>query len=76
MPLRFNRETPVEILAGSTEYELEFTVVNKSSISHFYPYPNPFTTQMRFVFTPYRCQGARPTFGAHYDHEWQGGKRN
>lgn len=38
-------------LAGSTEYELEFTVVNKSSISHFYPYPNPFTTQMRFVFT-------------------------
>jgi len=38
-------------LAGSKEFELEYTVVNKSSITHFYPYPNPFTTQMRFVFT-------------------------
>ncbi|MDZ4667789.1 MAG: C25 family cysteine peptidase [bacterium] len=38
-------------LAGGKEFELEFTVVNKSTITHFYPYPNPFTTQMRFVFT-------------------------
>jgi hypothetical protein len=38
-------------LAGGEDYELEYTVVNKSSITHFYPYPNPFTTQMRFVFT-------------------------
>lgn len=37
--------------AGGKEYEIEFTVVNKSTITHFYPYPNPFTTSMRFVFT-------------------------
>ncbi len=37
--------------AGAREYEIEFTVINKSTITHFYPYPNPFTTQMRFVFT-------------------------
>lgn len=37
--------------AGAKEYEIEFTVINKSTITHFYPYPNPFTTQMRFVFT-------------------------
>jgi flagellar hook assembly protein FlgD len=37
--------------AGGKAYEIEFTVVNKSTITHFYPYPNPFTTQMRFVFT-------------------------
>lgn len=37
--------------AGNNEYQVDFTVVNKSSITYFYPYPNPFTTQMRFVFT-------------------------
>ena len=37
--------------AGTKDYEVVFTVVNKSTISYFYPYPNPFTTQMRFVFT-------------------------
>ena len=31
--------------------ELEMQVRNASTISHFYPYPNPFTSQMRFVFT-------------------------
>ncbi|OYU95172.1 MAG: hypothetical protein CFE21_12770 [Bacteroidetes bacterium B1(2017)] len=37
--------------AGSNDFELDFNVINKSSISYFYPYPNPFTTQMRFVYT-------------------------
>lgn len=37
--------------AGNTEYQVDFNVLGKSTITHFYPYPNPFTTQMRFVFT-------------------------
>jgi len=37
--------------AGGKDYEIEFTVINKSTITHFYPYPNPFTSSMRFVFT-------------------------
>jgi hypothetical protein len=37
--------------AGNNEYEIEFTIVNKSSISNFFPYPNPGTTNIRFVFT-------------------------
>jgi len=31
--------------------EFQFEIKQAESISHFYPYPNPFTTQMRFVFT-------------------------
>lgn len=37
--------------SGGTEFVSDFAVVNKSSITHFYPYPNPFTTSTRFVFT-------------------------
>jgi hypothetical protein len=37
--------------AGVNDYEIDFNVLNKSTISQFYPYPNPFTTQMRFVYT-------------------------
>ena len=37
--------------AGSTEYMINFTVINKASATNFYPYPNPFTTSMRFVYT-------------------------
>ena len=37
--------------AGSTEYLINFTVINKASATNFYPYPNPFTTSMRFVYT-------------------------
>lgn len=32
-------------------YEIRFEVINESSITHFYPYPNPFSTSTRFVFT-------------------------
>jgi hypothetical protein len=37
--------------AGENYYQVDFEVINESSITHFYPYPNPFTTSMRFVFT-------------------------
>ncbi|MSQ79905.1 MAG: hypothetical protein EXR21_09615 [Flavobacteriaceae bacterium] len=37
--------------AGSGSYEVRFKVVNKSMISRFYPYPNPFSTKAKFVFT-------------------------
>ncbi|UZD24325.1 putative type IX secretion system sortase PorU2 [Algoriphagus halophytocola] len=36
----------------STEpYEITFEVINESQITNFYPYPNPFSTSVRFVFT-------------------------
>lgn len=37
--------------AGITEYMINFTVINQASATNFYPYPNPFTTSLRFVFT-------------------------
>jgi len=37
--------------AGRQEYESDFQIVTASTATHFYPYPNPFTSQMRFVFT-------------------------
>ena len=35
----------------TSDYIIEYKVINKSEISNFYPYPNPFSTSMRFVFT-------------------------
>ncbi|WP_297335088.1 C25 family cysteine peptidase [Algoriphagus sp.] len=32
-------------------YEVNFEVINESQITNFYPYPNPFSTRVRFVFT-------------------------
>lgn len=37
--------------ASNNDYEIDFEVINASSITNFYPYPNPFTTQTKFVFT-------------------------
>lgn len=37
--------------ASENDYEISFEVINESSITHFYPYPNPFSTSTRFVFT-------------------------
>lgn len=37
--------------AGVEPYEINFEVINESTITHFYPYPNPFSTNCRFVFT-------------------------
>ncbi len=36
---------------ANTAYTIDFEVVNASSITHFFPYPNPFTTHTQFVFT-------------------------
>ncbi|MDN3202894.1 C25 family cysteine peptidase [Algoriphagus sediminis] len=36
---------------SSEPYEITFEVVNESQITNFYPYPNPFSTSVRFVFT-------------------------
>jgi hypothetical protein len=38
-------------LSGNNSYEVLFTVINESTITNFYPYPNPGTTNIRFVFT-------------------------
>jgi flagellar hook assembly protein FlgD len=35
----------------NNDYTINFEVINESSITHFFPYPNPFTTQTQFVFT-------------------------
>lgn len=37
--------------SGTNQYRISFTVENKPTISYFYPYPNPFSTSCRFVFT-------------------------
>jgi hypothetical protein len=37
--------------AGTEPYEIRFEVINESQITHFYPFPNPFSTSTRFVFT-------------------------
>ncbi|SFF06572.1 putative type IX secretion system sortase PorU2 [Thermoflexibacter ruber] len=38
-------------IPGLQPYSVTFKVINETKISNFYPYPNPFTTNMRFVFT-------------------------
>ncbi len=37
--------------AGFDPYSISFEVSNASEITNFYPYPNPFSTSTRFVFT-------------------------
>ncbi|MFI5170781.1 MAG: C25 family cysteine peptidase [Chitinophagales bacterium] len=37
--------------AGELDYRISFEVINKAMISNVMNYPNPFTTQTRFVFT-------------------------
>lgn len=37
--------------AGKNEYEVNFEIVREQSVTNFYPYPNPTTGSMRFVFT-------------------------
>jgi hypothetical protein len=38
-------------MAGNSNYEINFKIINNSSITNFFPYPNPATTNVRFVFT-------------------------
>nr|WP_281349590.1 C25 family cysteine peptidase [Fulvivirga aurantia] len=37
--------------SGTEPYSINFEVVNESTITNFYPYPNPFSTSTRFIFT-------------------------
>jgi Peptidase family C25 len=37
--------------AGSEPYTVHFEVINEATVTNFYPYPNPFSTSVRFVFT-------------------------
>jgi len=37
--------------SGSKNYQIEFEVINKASITHLLNYPNPFSTSTQFVFT-------------------------
>lgn len=37
--------------SGAFDYQISFEVINQSTISHFFPYPNPFSSSTRFVFT-------------------------
>ncbi|MEN9522437.1 MAG: hypothetical protein RL065_814, partial [Bacteroidota bacterium] len=37
--------------SGAVDYNISFTVINKSMISNVMNYPNPFTTKTQFVFT-------------------------
>lgn len=37
--------------AGKDPYSISFIVITESAITKFYPYPNPFSTSTRFVFT-------------------------
>ncbi len=38
-------------LAGIEPYLINFEVINEATVTNFYPYPNPFSTSVRFVFT-------------------------
>ena len=40
-----------EDLGVDRPYEINFEVINEATITNFYPYPNPFSTSVRFVFT-------------------------
>jgi hypothetical protein len=37
--------------SGNQDYQVEFEVINKSSVTNILNYPNPFSTSTRFVFT-------------------------
>ncbi len=38
-------------VSGTEPYTIRFEVVNESQITNFFPYPNPFSSSTRFVFT-------------------------
>lgn len=49
--LRVQGEDESGNASGRFPYEVSYEVINESTITHFYPYPNPFSTSTRFVFT-------------------------
>lgn len=49
--LKINASDGAGNKAGTVPYEVSFEVINESQITNFYPYPNPFSSSVRFVFT-------------------------
>ena len=49
--IRIQAEDESGNAAGEEPYEITFEVISESTVTHFYPYPNPFSTSCRFVFT-------------------------
>jgi len=49
--LRVQGKDVSENKAGFEPYSIEFEVINESTVTHFYPYPNPFSSKTRFVYT-------------------------
>ncbi len=49
--LRVQGRDESENAAGRIWYEIAFEVINRQTISHILPYPNPFVDQARFVYT-------------------------
>ena len=37
--------------SGDEPYVVHFEVINEATVTNFYPYPNPFSTSVQFVFT-------------------------
>jgi hypothetical protein len=49
--LRVQGRDPSSVNAGAQDFEVKFEVVNASTITNVFPYPNPVTSKARFVFT-------------------------
>jgi hypothetical protein len=52
---KYNLKVKVKDASGNQSsklsYEINFEVIRESQITNVYPYPNPFTTSMKFVYT-------------------------
>lgn len=49
--LRVQARDMSDNLSGNNDYRIQFEVINESSITNIFNYPNPFSTSTRFVFT-------------------------
>jgi hypothetical protein len=49
--LRIRASDATGNVAGNSNYEVTFQVITESQLSNVLPYPNPFTTSCRFVYT-------------------------
>lgn len=49
--LRVQGKDAVGNISGKEMYQINFEVINESAITRFYPYPNPFSSNTRFIFT-------------------------
>ncbi|MDX2190202.1 MAG: C25 family cysteine peptidase [Bacteroidota bacterium] len=49
--LRVNGTDATGNISGVKPYEITFEVVNAVSVTNFFPYPNPFSTRCKFIFT-------------------------